>query len=125
MQESRAEFRRSFGMQMLNAAAAIVLLTILSGSTDTRGAVRLEQAPAGQPYDFIVHVRNIPDIKYNPEVKEDRHRMALKLVTVRCPAARIVGESKINTEIWGITSNPPDYVVLVSCARKPSGSRRA
>ncbi len=100
------------------AIAAIVVLATLPGWTDTRGAVRIEQASAGQPYDFVVHVRNIPEIKYNPEVKEDRHRMALNLVKTQCPAARIVGEDKINAEIWGITSSPPDYVVLVRCGRR-------
>jgi hypothetical protein len=98
--------------------AAIVVLATLPGWTDTRGAVRIEQAAAGKPYDFVVHVRNIPEIKYNPEVKGDRHRMALNLVKTQCPAARVVGEDKIITEIWGITSSPPDYIVLVRCARK-------
>jgi hypothetical protein len=98
--------------------AAIVVLATLPGWTDTRGTVRIEHASAGRPYDFVVHVRNIPKIKYNPEVKEDRHRMALSLVKTQCPAARVVGEDKINTEIWGIASSPPYYVVLVRCARK-------
>jgi hypothetical protein len=92
----------------------------LPGWTDIRGAVRIEQASAGQPYDFVVHVRNIPDIKYNPDVREDRHRMALNLVKPQCPAARVVGEDKLITEIWGITSSPPDYIVLVGCVWKPA-----
>ncbi len=85
-----------------------------------RGAVRIEQASAGKPYDFVVHVRNIPEIGYNPEVKKDRRRMALGLIKTQCPAGRVVGEDKINTEILGITSSPPDYVVLVSCTRRPA-----
>jgi hypothetical protein len=28
----------------------------------------------------------------------------------------VVGDDKRNTEIWGLTSSPPDYVVLVKCA---------
>jgi hypothetical protein len=71
-----------------------------------------------KPYDFVVHVRNIPDIGYNPEGKEDRGRMALRLLKRQCPTGRVVGEDKIITEIWGITSSPPDYVVLVRSAMK-------
>jgi hypothetical protein len=98
--------------------AAILLLAILPAWTDTRGVVRIERASSDKPYDFVVHVRNIPDIKYNPLVREHRHRMALELVRGQCPGGRVVGEDKITTEIWGITSSPPDYIVLVSCARK-------
>ena len=102
-------------MGVMRGVAAIIFLVTLTGWTDMRGAVRVEQASAGQPYDFAVHVRNIPDIGYNPEVREDRYRMAVKLLRGQCRAARIVGDDKINTEIWGITSSLPDYVVLVKC----------
>jgi hypothetical protein len=96
--------------------AAILLLALLPGWTDTRGMVRVDKASPDKPYDYVVHVRNIPDIKYNPLVREDRNRMALDLVRGECPRPRVVGEDKIITEIWGLTSSPPDYVVLVSCA---------
>jgi hypothetical protein len=96
----------------------IVLLATLPGWTDTRGMVRVDVAAPDRPYDFVVHVRNIPDIKYNPLVREDRNRMALDLVRGECRRARVVGEDTVNTEIYGITSSLPDYVVLVSCARR-------
>ena len=96
-------------------ATAMVASAVLGGWADIRGAVRVEQAAAGKPYHFVVHVRNIPDIGYNPDVREDRIHMALRLLKGQCRAPRIVGDDKINTEIWGITSSPPDYVVLVSC----------
>ena len=103
---------------MARCFAAILLLAILPGWTDTRGIVRVDAAAAGAPYDFVVHVRNIPDIKYNPLVREDRNRMALELVRGECSRARVVGEDIVNTEIYGITSSLPDYVVLVSCGRQ-------
>jgi hypothetical protein len=103
---------------MARSWAAILLLAVLPGWTDTRGVVRVVAAAPGAPYDFVVHVRNIPDIKYNPLVREDRNRMALRLLRGECPGGRIVGEDIVNTEIYGITSSPPDYVVLVSCTRK-------
>ena len=98
--------------------AAILLLAVLPGWTDTRGTVRVDAASPGKPYDFAVHVRNIPDIKYNPLVREDRNRMALGLVRGECRHGRVVGEDIVNTEIYGITSSLPDYVVLVSCSQK-------
>ena len=97
-------------------AGLVGFSAILGGCVEVRGAVRVEQASAGNPYDYVVHVRNIPEIGYNPEVREDRSRMALGLLRRQCPTGRVFGEDKINTEIWGITSSPPDYVVLVKCA---------
>jgi hypothetical protein len=103
---------------MARFLAAILLLAILPGWTDTRGMVRVDAAAPGAPYDFVVHVRNIPDIKYNPVVREDRNRMARDLVRGECHHARVVGEDIVNTEIYGLTSSLPDYIVLVSCARR-------
>jgi hypothetical protein len=102
---------------MAKFLTAIALLAILPGWTDTRGMVRVDAAAPGAPYDFVVHVRNIPDIKYNPLVRSDRNRMALDLVRGECRHGRVVGEDIVSTEIYGITSSLPDYVVLVSCAR--------
>ena len=103
---------------MARFLTAMLLLAILPGWTDTRGAVRVEVASPDKPYDFVVHVRNIPDIKYNPLVRQDRNRMALHLVRGECPSGRVVGEDTVTTEIYGLTSSLPDYVVLVSCGRK-------
>ena len=103
---------------MMRFCAAILLLAVLPGWTDTRGVVRVEAASPDKPYDFVVHVRNIPDIKYNPLVRQDRHRMAIDLVRGECRHARVVGEDTVTTELYGITSSLPDYVVLVSCARR-------
>jgi hypothetical protein len=108
---------------MARLFAAILLLAVLPGWTDTRGMVRVEAASPDMPYDFVVHVRNIPDIKYNPLVRQDRNRMALDLVRGECPGSRVVGEDTITTEIYGLTSSLPDYVVLVSCARTRTSRR--
>jgi hypothetical protein len=96
--------------------AATIILAIQAGCAEMRGLVRIEQASAGRSYDYVVHVQNILSIGYNPEVREDRDRMALQILRGQCRAGRIVGEDKIITEIWGITSSRPDYIVLVKCA---------
>lgn len=101
---------------LMKVVAAILSLGILAGCADLRGAVRLEQGPAGPPDDYVVHVPNTHSIGYNPDVREDRNRMALRILKGQCPAGQVFGEDKISTEIWGLTSSPPDYIVLVKCA---------
>jgi hypothetical protein len=49
-------------------------------------------------------------------VREDRNRMALRILRGQCRSARVVGDDKIDTEIFGITTSRPDYIVLVKCA---------
>jgi hypothetical protein len=79
------------------------------------GVVRVEQASAAKPYDFVVHVKNSAEIGYNPEVSRDRAGMALALVKRYCRAPHVVGQQTVITEIYGITSSKPDYVVFVGC----------
>jgi hypothetical protein len=102
-------------------AGSLVLVAIFSGSAAARDMVRevagVERAPAGQPYDYIVHVRNVPAIGYTPQVKADRDHMALRSLRGQCRAGRIVGDDRIDTEILGITSSYPDYIVRVNCRK--------
>jgi len=101
---------------MKRIAGLTLFLATLAGYANAHDFVRVEQASAGQPYDYIVHVQNTYAIGYNPEVREDRNRMALRILRGQCRAGRVVGEDKVITEIWGITSRRPDYIVLVKCA---------
>ena len=101
---------------MKRIAGLTVLLSILAGAAIAHDVVRVEPASAGSPYDYIVHVLNTYDIGYNPQVRRDRNRMALRLLRGQCRAPRVVGDDRIITEIWGITSSRPDYIVLVKCA---------
>jgi hypothetical protein len=105
---------------VLVAAFAVVV----TGSANASGEVRIEQASAGRPYDLVVHVANVPTYGYNPEVSDDRKLMARQVIRSQCPAARVVGQNTINTEIYGITSSKPDYVVLVSCNLQPARAQR-
>jgi hypothetical protein len=104
---------------MKHIVGSMVFLAILTGFAEARDMVReaagVEQAPAGEPYDYVVHVRNVPAIGYNPLVKRDRDRMALQTLRGQCQAGAIVGDDKVITEIWGITSSYPDYMVLIKC----------
>jgi hypothetical protein len=108
------------GVMKSIAGLALFFLTlffaILAGGAEAGELVRVEPASAGRPYDFIVHVRNTYAIGYNPEVREDRNRMALRILRGQCRSAWVVGDDKIDTEIFGITTSRPDYIVLVKCA---------
>jgi hypothetical protein len=97
------------------AFATIVFSMVLVGYASARDTVLVEPASSGRPYDYVVHVQNTFSIGYNPLVRGDRDRMALRALRRQCRAARIVGDDKIITEIWGITSSLPDYIVLVKC----------
>jgi hypothetical protein len=97
------------------ASALVIFCLTLTGCADVRGTVRVEQASAGKPYDYVVHVKNSAEIGYNPEVSSDRAAMALAIVRRYCRAPRFVGQDTIITEIYGITSSKPDYVVFVNC----------
>jgi hypothetical protein len=98
------------------AVATLAFSMVLTGYAFASDTVRIEPATSGRPYDYVVHVQNTFSIGYNPLVREDRDRMALRALRGQCRAARVVGEDKIITEIWAITSSLPDYVVLVKCA---------
>jgi hypothetical protein len=104
------------GFMIKTAVATLACSMLLMGYASARDTVRIEPATSGRPYDSVVHVQNTFSIGYNPLVREDRDRMALRALRGQCRAARVVGEDKIITEIWAITSSLPDYVVLVKCA---------
>jgi hypothetical protein len=76
----------------------------------------VEQAPVGSGYDFVVHIKNVPTYSYNPEVHTDTAALGLRLARQYCRGARVVGQRIVNHEIYGITSEKPDYLVLVRCA---------
>ena len=105
---------------MKAVVAAIVFSVISLGAANARDGARdtalIEPASSGSPYDYLVHIRKTYDIRYNPEVKEDRLRMARKTLKGRCPATRIIWRKQNKREIWGITSSLPDYIVLVKCS---------
>ncbi len=94
---------------------------MLENSTPERARSRqplvsLFSGGAGKSFDYIVHVQSTHSVGYNPEVRVDCDRMALQILGSQCRAGRIVGNDKFIPEIWGITSSPPDYIVLVKCA---------
>ena len=97
---------------------AAVMAVSLGGCVHTLDVSVIEAAPADRPFDFVVHVRNTFDYGYNPEVSEDRIRLARQVAKPFCGNSRAVGEDIISTEILGITSSRPDYAVYIKCERR-------
>ena len=88
-----------------------------SASAQSRNISIIEAAPPGQLYDYVVHVQNTYDYRYNPEVRQDRILLARRAARPFCPKLQIVGESKFETEIFGLTTGKPDYAVYLKCLR--------
>lgn len=107
---------RTFG----RLAAGLAVLCVASAAGATDGST-VEAAPPGSPYDYVIHVPNSYDYGYNPTVRLDRARLARRAVRPFCRRSQIVGDDKVITEIWGLTSSPPDYVVYVACRSGRAG----
>jgi hypothetical protein len=106
---------------MREHAARIIgaaILISLGGCFHTGDASSVEAAGAEKPYDYVVHVRNTFGYRYNPEVSEDRVRLARQVVKPYCGNSQVVGENKFPTDVPGITSSRPDYVVYIRCERR-------
>ncbi|MBV9985979.1 hypothetical protein [Bradyrhizobium sp.] len=86
-----------------------------SASAQPRDTSTIEVAAPGQLYDYVVHVQNTYDYRYNPEVRQDRILLARRVARPICSKMQIVGESKFKTEIFGLTTGKPDYVVYLKC----------
>ena len=97
----------------LAVIAAVSLPWAASGQP--HGASIIEAAPAGLSYDYVIHVLTTYDYRYNPEVRNDRILLAKQIVRPFCSKSRIVGEAKFDTEIFGLVTGKPDYVVYVRC----------
>jgi hypothetical protein len=106
---------------MKRIAVSFVLQMLLTAAATSRDMIRevpfVELARPGMAYDYVVHVRNVPAIRYNPLVQEDRDRMALMALRSYCRPGRVIEDQTVNTEILGITSSYPDYLVLIACQR--------
>jgi hypothetical protein len=101
---------------MKSIAGLALVFAVLAGYAEARELGRVEVAAAGKPYDYVVHVPNTYAIGYNPEVREDRYRIAKLSLRGQCRTPSVVGDDKIDREIWGITTTRPDYIVMVKCA---------
>ncbi len=104
---------------MLERAHRLLIITIValpwSASGQPRGGSTIQAAPPGQPYDYVIHLENIYDYRYNPHLRDDRIHLTKQIVRPFCSKSRIVGEARFDTEIFGLVTGRPEYVVYVKC----------
>ena len=105
---------REHGARIIGAA----ILITRGGCIHTGDASFVEEAGAERPYDYVVNVRNTFDYGYNPEVSEDRVRLARQVIKPNCRNSQVVRENKFPTDVPGITSSRPDHVVYIKCERR-------
>jgi len=100
---------------LLSAAAVAFALSPPAFADTPHGGSTIAAASPGAGYDYVIHVQNTYDYRYNPEVRADRILLAKQIVRPFCSHNQIVGEDKVKTEIFGIKPGKPDYVVYVKC----------
>ena len=93
---------RHLARPLLAIVSATLLLPWSACAQPPHGASVIEPAAPGAGYDYVVHVKNHFDYKYNPLVREDRFLLARRAVRPFCKNSQIVGENKFSTEIFGI-----------------------
>jgi hypothetical protein len=106
--------RTATGLVAFSVAA--LLADISSGvRAQPRGASTIEAVPSSLGYDYVVHVRNTYDYKYNPQVRQDRIVLAKRIVRPFYARNQIVGEAVFDTEIFGLVTGGLNYVLYVKC----------
>jgi hypothetical protein len=101
---------------LISTTSAVFLM----GFVQLAGSNVVEQAPAGSGYDLVAHVSNRPTYGYNPEVPTDAAALGLRLARQYCRGPQVVGQRMVNHEIYGLTSEKPDYMVFIRCAEVSS-----
>jgi hypothetical protein len=108
---------------MSRSAMTILLLMLLSAcSTSSLYHRTLEQSNAlrvdpilSRDADYVVSLRNVKDIGYDPDDPYTRQEVALSVLREQCPNGAIAGESIINTGSYLLNNPARTYAVRVKC----------
>ncbi|WP_310619699.1 hypothetical protein [Flexibacterium corallicola] len=79
------------------------------------GTIRIDSHPEAINYDYVVSIRNIVDIGFNPSNKETREDVALKYVQQQCPSAFIVNEEVIEMGKYLTGRDARSYKIFIKC----------
>lgn len=99
-------------------------LLVLAGCAGTDAHLRvLEQSSAYQiepaqnkaAYDYVVRIKNVVDIGYDPDNPETRADAALRGLKAQCPRGRIVGESIVEKGTYALGKPAREYFIQVKC----------
>jgi hypothetical protein len=66
-------------------------------------------------YDYVVKMKNLLDIGYDPDNPDTRKETALRSLKTQCPDGRIVGEQVIDKGTYAIGRPAREYFIQVKC----------
>lgn len=104
--------------------AILSIAALVAGCAGSQAHLRLLEhdnalsvAPAQSPtYDYVVSIRNLKDIGYDPDDKATRDATALTALKTQCPAGRVVGETAIDTGTYALGNPARTYAIQVKCS---------
>ncbi|MEA2836105.1 MAG: hypothetical protein QOD89_655 [Bradyrhizobium sp.] len=107
-------------MRILGIAALCAALAGCAG-TDTHlrmlensNSLQIEPSQV-KDFDYVVRMKNLVDIGYNPDNPETRTETALRAMQAQCPGARIVGEQIIEKGTYAIGRPAREYFIQIKC----------
>jgi hypothetical protein len=69
-------------------------------------------------FDYVVRMKNVIDIGYDPDNPETRKDTALRAIRAQCPDARIIGEQVIEKGTYAIGRPAREYFVQIKCGTR-------
>jgi hypothetical protein len=107
-------------MRILGIVALCAALVGCAG-TDTHprmlensNALQIEPSQV-KDFDYVVRMKNLVDIGYDPDNSETRKETALRAMQAQCPGARIVGEQTIEKGTYPIGRPAREYFIQIKC----------
>lgn len=112
----------------IKAVVSLLVAAVLAGCAGTDSHLRiLEQGNALQiepaqskDFDYVVRIKNLLDIGYDPDNPETRRDTALRAMATQCPAARIVGEQVVEKGEYLAGRPAREYFMQIRCGGQPS-----
>jgi len=81
---------------------------------ENSNALQIEPSQ-NKDYDYVVRIKNLLDIGYDPDNPETRQDAALRAIQAQCPQARIVGEQIIEKGTYAIGRPAREYFIQIKC----------
>jgi hypothetical protein len=81
---------------------------------ENSNALQVEPSQS-KDFDYVVRMKNLVDIGYNPDNPDTRRETALHEMQAQCPGARIVGEQVIEKGTYAIGRPAREYFIQIKC----------
>src|ERR1700742_3682071 len=112
-------------MKNIFALSAALLLADCAGTDpqlrmlENSNALQIEPSQT-KDYDYVVRVKNVVDVGYNPDNPDTRNETALHAIQAQCPSANIVGEQVIEKGTYAIGRAAREYFIQIKCGSRSS-----